>query len=104
MTFDWQVQITEISQRTQLLFRSTNTINQLQSQLDNLLAAVETLTTSTLTSFLISHTTLQDILDHISQHFESMETQYILFTNTRYIITPMHILFIDEKITICLSH
>ena len=61
------MQITAISQRTQLLFKSTNTITHLQSQLDNLLAAVETLTTGTLTSYLIPHTTLQTILDHVSQ-------------------------------------
>ena len=67
MVFDWQVQITPISQRTQLLFKSTNTIAHLQSKLDNLLAAVETLTTGTLTSYLIPCTTLQTILGHVSQ-------------------------------------
>ena len=42
MAFDWQVKITAITQRTQLLFKSTNTIAHLQYQVDNLLAADET--------------------------------------------------------------
>ena len=67
MAFDRQVQITAISQRIQLLFKSTNTIAHLQSQLDNLLAAVETLTAGTLTSYIIPQTTLQTIIDHVSQ-------------------------------------
>ena len=56
--FDWQVQINAIYERTQLLFKSTQTITQIQSQLYNLPAAVETLRTCTLTSYIIMHTTL----------------------------------------------
>ena len=97
MAFDWQVQITAISQRTQLLFKSTNTIAHLQFQLDNLLAAVETLTTGTLTSYLIPHITLHAILDHVSQtlrdHVNTLHL--ILFTNTPYIIYPRELYILE---------
>ena len=61
------MQIIAISQRKQLLFKSTNTIAHLQFQLDNLLAAVETLTTGTVALYLIPHTTLHAILYQVSQ-------------------------------------
>ena len=81
MAFDWQVQITAISQRTRLLFESTNTITQLQSQLDNLLAAVETLTTGTLTSYLVAQTTLQNILDHVLQTLRERNTLHLIYNH-----------------------
>ena len=79
MAFDWQVQITAISQRTQLLFKSTNTIAHWQSQLDNLLAAVETLTTGTLTSYLIQQATLHAILEHVSQTLDNGNTLHLIY-------------------------
>ena len=104
MAFDWQEQITAISQRTQLLFKSTNTIAHLQSKLDNLLAAVETLTTRTLTSCLI-HTQLCtqfEITCH--KHLETAATHFTLFTNTPYIIIPTRVFYIGDSIIICSSH
>ena len=44
-------------------------IQQQQNETNNLLVAGETLTTGTLTSYLLPHTTLQNILDHVSQTF-----------------------------------
>ena len=91
-------QLTAISQRTQFLFKSTNTVAHLQSQIDNLLAAVETLTTGTLTLYLIPHTTLHAILDQVSQTLRTTATHFTLFTNTPYIIIPTLILYIGYSI------
>ena len=97
MAFDWQVQIYAISQRTQLLFKSTNTIAQLQSQPDNLLAAVETLTTGTLTSYLLPHTTLQNILDHVSQTLRDQgHTLHLIYTHPIHYYTHTNFIYWRE--------
>ena len=95
MAFDWQ--ISAISQRTQLLFKSTNMIAQLQSQLDNLLAAVETWTTGTLTSYLLPHTTLQNILDHVSQTLRDQgHTLHFIYTHPIHYYTHANFIYWKE--------
>ena len=86
-----------ISQRTQLLFKSTNMIAQLQSQLDNLWAAVEILTTCTLISYLLSHTTLQNILDHVSQTLRDQgHTLHLIYTHPIHYYTHANFIYWRE--------
>ena len=80
-----------------MLFKSTNTIAQLQSKLDNLLAAVETLTTGTLTSYLLPHTTLQNILDHVSHTLRDQgHTLHLIYTHPIHYYTHTNFIYWRE--------